>query len=63
MARACLSAIFLGPRLGHQRSGLGFLCSPDVVNFTGTVDEVAVYDRALDAERVKLHFTVGSSQK
>ena len=27
MARACLSAIFLGPRLGHQRSGLGFLCS------------------------------------
>lgn len=36
---------------------------PEVVNFTGTVDEVAVYDRALDADRVKLHFTVGSSRK
>jgi len=36
---------------------------PEVVNFNGIVDEVAVYGRALDAERVKLHFTVGSSQR
>ena len=44
MARACLSAIFLGPRLGHQRSGLGFLGSKTSSSYSSKEYTIATFN-------------------